>query len=164
LLDLAVVHVQDSADLYWNFRCSGLCSFRLCLLVHRFLPDAPALIALFKLGQCQRTDPNTQLKVLSLIDEHIIKLREAHGLAPIDDGLTDEDLTAFQQLREMLNLVLIALQNRPAPCSPPGSTDFNTSRPHSGISNVPPLVYLNRLSARGTQRDGTLELPEELLR
>ena len=64
--------------------------------------DAPALIALVKLGQWQRTDPNTRLDVLSLIDEHIIKLREVHGLAPIDDGLTDEDPTAFQQIREML--------------------------------------------------------------
>jgi len=64
--------------------------------------DAPALIALVKLGQWQRTDPNTRLEVRSLIDEHIIKLREVHGLAPIDDGLTDEDLTAFQQIREML--------------------------------------------------------------
>jgi hypothetical protein len=64
--------------------------------------DAPALIALVKLGKWQRTDPNTRLEVLSLIDEHIIKLREAHGLAPIDDGPTEEDLTAFQQIREML--------------------------------------------------------------
>jgi hypothetical protein len=64
--------------------------------------DAPALIALVKLGQWQHTDPNTRLDVLSLIDEHIIKLREAHSLAPIDDGLTDDDLTAFQQIREML--------------------------------------------------------------
>jgi hypothetical protein len=64
--------------------------------------DAPALIALVNLGQWQRTDPNTRLEVLSLIDEHIIKLREAHGLAPIVDWLTDEDLTAFPQIREML--------------------------------------------------------------
>jgi hypothetical protein len=53
------------------------------------------------------------------------------------------------------------LQNRLAPCSPPGSMGFNTGRPQSGISNVPPVVYLNRLSARGTQRDETLELPED---
>ena len=66
------------------------------------LHDAPALIALVKLGHWQHTDPNTRLEVLSLIDDHIIKLREAHGLAPMDDGLTDEDLTALQQIREML--------------------------------------------------------------
>jgi hypothetical protein len=48
--------------------------------------DAPALIALVKLGQWQRTDPNTRFEVRSLIDEHIIKLREAHGLAPSMTG------------------------------------------------------------------------------
>ena len=55
-----------------------------------------------KLGQWQRTDLNTRLEVLGLIDDYIIKLREANGLASIDDGLTDNDLTAFQQIREML--------------------------------------------------------------
>jgi hypothetical protein len=64
--------------------------------------DAPALVALVKVGRWQRTDPNTRLEVLGVIDDHIIKLREAHGLAPFDDGLTDDDLTAFQQIREML--------------------------------------------------------------
>ena len=63
--------------------------------------DAPALIAWVKLGHWQSTDPNTRLEVLSLIDDHIINLRQTHGLAPIDDGLTDDDLTAFQQIREM---------------------------------------------------------------
>jgi hypothetical protein len=64
--------------------------------------DAPALIKLVKPGKWQRADPDTRFEVLALIDEHIIKLREAHGLAPMDDGLTDEDLTALQQIREML--------------------------------------------------------------
>ena len=64
--------------------------------------DAPALIKLVKPGKWKRADPDTRFEVLALIDERIIKLREAHGLAPMDDGLTDEDLTALQQIREML--------------------------------------------------------------
>lgn len=35
--------------------------------------------------------------------------------------------------------------------------DYNTVRPHSAISNMPPALYA-KLSAPGTQRDGTLEL------
>ena len=57
---------------------------------------------MIKLGQWQHTDPNTRLEVLSLIDDHIINLRQTDGLAHFHDGLTDDDLTAFQQIREML--------------------------------------------------------------
>jgi hypothetical protein len=42
------------------------------------------------------------LEFLALIDAHIIKLRQALGWAPFDDGLNDEAPTAFQQIREML--------------------------------------------------------------
>jgi hypothetical protein len=42
------------------------------------------------------------LEILALIDAHIIKLRQALGWAPFDDGLNDEAPTAFQQIREML--------------------------------------------------------------
>jgi hypothetical protein len=57
--------------------------------------DAPALIALVKLGRWQRTDPNTRREILSLIDDHLARLR-------VDDRLTGQDLIAFQQVREML--------------------------------------------------------------
>ena len=54
----------------------------------------PALLTLVKLGEWQRTDPNTRHEVLSLIDDHIARLR--------DDRLIGQDLNAFQQIREML--------------------------------------------------------------
>jgi hypothetical protein len=57
--------------------------------------DAPALIALVKLGHWERTDQNTRHEILSLIDDHLARLR-------VDDRLTGQDLIAFQQVREML--------------------------------------------------------------
>ena len=57
--------------------------------------DAPALIALVKLGGWQHTDPNTRHEILSLIDDHLTRLR-------VDDRITGQHLIAFQQIREML--------------------------------------------------------------
>jgi hypothetical protein len=64
--------------------------------------DAPALISIVNRGQWQRTDPETRFEVLALVDAHIIELREAHGWLPFDDGLTEDEPTAFQQIRDLL--------------------------------------------------------------
>ena len=44
-----------------------------------------------------------RLEVLSLIDDHIIKLRERHGLATtMSERLTNNDLSELQHICEML--------------------------------------------------------------
>ena len=63
---------------------------------------APALVEFVHRAALHRADSDTRFEILALIDAHIIKLREAHGLAPFDDGLNDEAPTAFQQIPEML--------------------------------------------------------------
>jgi hypothetical protein len=68
-------------------------------------PDSEsALIALVKRGPWRTADADARFQVLALIDAAIVTLRERAGLPPIDDALpwTDEPLTAFQVIREML--------------------------------------------------------------
>ena len=71
---------------------------------HDTLGAAAALIALVKRGPWRTADADTRFEVLALIDAAIVTLRERAGLPPIDDTLpwTDEPLTVFQVIREML--------------------------------------------------------------
>lgn len=47
-------------------------------------------------------DAHSRITILSYIDNAIIRLRIRHGLAPFDDALDNEDMTAFQIIRKIL--------------------------------------------------------------
>lgn len=48
-------------------------------------------------------DPETRLIALHEINVAITKLRERHGMSPIDDALPGERLTAFQIVRSIIS-------------------------------------------------------------
>ena len=68
------------------------------------LASAGGLIAFVQNGPWRGADADTRFEVLSLVDTAIIKLREHKDMAPFDDALpfSDEPLTAFEQIREIL--------------------------------------------------------------
>jgi hypothetical protein len=68
------------------------------------LASANELIAVVQAGPWREADADTRFEVLSLVDAAIIRLREKSKLPPFDDALpfSDEKLTAFQIIREML--------------------------------------------------------------
>jgi hypothetical protein len=62
--------------------------------------DADELVPIAACWRC--ADADARFLVLLLIDDRIIKLREAAGLPPIDDPLPGQPLTPFLQIRDML--------------------------------------------------------------
>jgi hypothetical protein len=61
-----------------------------------------ALLALMR-GYCwENVDPNTKFILLHEINDAITRMREKHGMAPIDDPLPGEKVNAFLALCEML--------------------------------------------------------------
>ncbi len=49
-----------------------------------------------------KADAHSRITILGYIDSAIIRLRIQHGLAPFDDALPGEDLSAFQMIRKIL--------------------------------------------------------------
>lgn len=68
------------------------------------LSSAAELIEFVKRGRWRQADADTRFLIASLIDIAIVEVREIRGLPPFDDALpfSDEPLTAFEQIREIL--------------------------------------------------------------
>ncbi len=68
------------------------------------LSSAAELIEFVKRGPWHQADADTRFLIASLIDIAIVEVREKRGQPPFDDAMpfSDEPLTAFQQIREML--------------------------------------------------------------
>lgn len=67
------------------------------------LSSSGALVRLIENATWLRNaDHETRYGVLSIVSHGIVRLREQNGLAPFDDSLMGEPLTAFQQIKEML--------------------------------------------------------------
>jgi hypothetical protein len=64
--------------------------------------SAPALIALLHEHNWSQMEADVRLVVLHEINTAITKLRERNGLAPINDALPDQPLTAFQIIRSII--------------------------------------------------------------
>jgi len=64
--------------------------------------SAPALIALLREHDWSQMDADVRFVVLHEINEAITRLRERAGLAPIDDALPGERMTAFLLIKEHL--------------------------------------------------------------
>lgn len=68
------------------------------------IEDGGELVTLIRYGSWDKADNLTRYLLLGLIDQRIMYLRKAEGLAPFDDSLpySDEEPTAFEIIREML--------------------------------------------------------------
>ena len=74
----------------------------MAFLKHMQPQSAPALIALLRDFDWSEMDADVRLVVLHEINEAITRLRERAGLAPIDDALPGERMTAFLLIKEHL--------------------------------------------------------------
>lgn len=65
-------------------------------------PDSASALVEFVLGAewIRQTDLDTRHAILSMIGDAIVKLRIRNGMAPFDDAIGDEPLTAFQIIRK----------------------------------------------------------------
>jgi hypothetical protein len=63
--------------------------------------DGMALIA--RVEAWRQADNDTRFEILSLVDNAIVRLREAHDLPPFDDPLPDEPPNVFLLIREALS-------------------------------------------------------------
>jgi hypothetical protein len=66
------------------------------------LREARDLLAFIEAQDWTAVDAETRLIVLHQINDAITKHRERNGLAPIDDALPGERLTAFQVIKNLL--------------------------------------------------------------
>jgi hypothetical protein len=66
------------------------------------LRSAPALVELVRSEDWKSVDYATRLVALHEINGAITALREQHGLAPFDDGLPGEPVTAFCLIKDLL--------------------------------------------------------------
>ena len=69
------------------------------------LRTARELVNFISAQDCSVVDDDTRAIVLHQINRAITTLRERQGLAPIDDALPGEPLTAFQIIREIITKV-----------------------------------------------------------
>jgi hypothetical protein len=67
------------------------------------IEDGELLIRHVRGAGFNRAGRDLRYLVLQVIDQSISRLREQHGLAPFDDALEGEPLTAFQVIREILS-------------------------------------------------------------
>ena len=67
------------------------------------LADGAALVGLIKRGPWQQVDADTRFEILMLVDDHIIRLRERHGLPTFDDPVLDAPPNAFLIIRGLLS-------------------------------------------------------------
>jgi hypothetical protein len=54
-------------------------------------------------GPWRDADADARFEILALIDMHIVRLRERHGLPPFDDALPGARLNVFLMIREVLS-------------------------------------------------------------
>jgi len=69
---------------------------------HMTLADSAKLLAIVQQGPWRAADEDTRFEILSLVNAAIVRLREQHGLPPLDDPLFDQPPNVFLVLREWL--------------------------------------------------------------